>query len=121
MLVKGQLTIVNFNFSDFEPSFIDSSEHIKRGYEKVLLAKDDSEILGYLIYQPHLGRISQLAVDRIHRQKGVGEALLYKAQSDAKKALTIMNIPDDEMGFDAFLKKCGFQNQVNQFEMELII
>ncbi len=117
----GSISEVNFNFNDFEPSFIDGSEHLKRGSEKVLLAKKNDETMGYVILQPHLGRISQLAVDRIHRQTGVGEALLAQAQSISKKPLTIMNIPDDEFGFDGFLTRCGFQNQVNQYEMELII
>ncbi len=118
---EGAMSDVNFNFNDFEPSFIDSSEHLKRGEEKVLLAKSAGKTTGYIVFQPHLGRISQLAVDRIHRQLGAGEALLSHAQSLSIKQLTIMNIPEDEFGFDAFLTQCGFQNQINQFEMELII
>lgn len=118
---EGTMSDVNFNFNDFEPSFIDSSEHLKRGIEKVLIAKMEHSIAGYIVLQPHLGRISQLAVDRIHRQTGVGEALLAEAQTYAAKPLTIMNIPDDEFGFDSFLTRCGFENQVNQYEMELII
>ncbi|MEP0984507.1 GNAT family N-acetyltransferase [Ekhidna sp.] len=120
-IIEGSITDVNFNFNDFEPSFIDSSEHLKRGYEKVLLAKEENETVGYVIFQPHIGRISQLAVDRMHRQKGIGEALLMQTQKQSEKRLTIMNIPEDEVGFDVFLKRCGFQNQVNQYEMELII
>ncbi len=118
---EGTIDEVNFSFTDFEPSFIDSSEHLKRGGERVLLSKKEDITTGYLIFQPHLGRISQLAVDGMHRQSGAGEALLYQAQSLSEKPLTIMNIPEDEIGFDSFLKRCGFQNQVNQYEMELII
>ncbi|NQZ74806.1 MAG: GNAT family N-acetyltransferase [Ekhidna sp.] len=117
----GDISEVNFSFNDFEPSFIDSSEHLKIGAEKVLVAKDGGVLLGYIVFQPHLGRISQLAVDRLSRQKGVGEALLRGAQGRTSKPLSIMNIPEDEVGFDSFLKRCGFVNQVNQFEMELII
>lgn len=120
-VAEGVMADVNFNFNDFEPSFIDSSEHLKRGNEKVLLAKEGEDIMGYVIFQPHLGRISQLAVNRLHRQKGVGEALIMQTQNQSGKKLTIMNIPEDEIGFDLFLKRCGFQNQVNQYEMELII
>ncbi|MEO9482680.1 MAG: GNAT family N-acetyltransferase [Ekhidna sp.] len=120
-VMEGSLEDVNFNFTDFEPSFIDSSEQLKRGSEKILISKKDKEVTGYVIFQSHLGRISQLAVDRMHRQTGVGEALLSKAQFFSQKPLSIMNIPEDESGFDSFLKRCGFQNQVNQYEMELII
>ncbi|MEQ8905073.1 GNAT family N-acetyltransferase [Ekhidna sp.] len=120
-VTEGNISNVNFNFNDFEPSFLDSSAQLKLGDERVLLARQEDEVTGYIIFQPHLGRISQMAVDRIHRQNGIGEALLAAAQSESKKPLTIMNIPEDELGFDAFLTRAGFQNQVNQYEMELII
>ena len=120
-VIEGSIADANFNYNDFEPSFIDSSEQLKKGEEKVLLSQKDQAITGYVIFQPHLGRISQLAVDRIHRHSGVGEALLAQAQKFSEKPLTIMNIPEDELGFDTFLTRCGFQNQVNQYEMELII
>ncbi|MEO9872733.1 GNAT family N-acetyltransferase [Ekhidna sp.] len=120
-VVQGSISDVNFDFNDFEPSFIDSSNHIQKGDEKIYVAKKENSVVGYVIFQPHLGRISQLAVDRIHRHKGVGDALLATAKASSEKPLTIMNIPDDEIAFDSFLKKYGFQNQVNQYEMELII
>lgn len=119
---QGALDDVDFTFSDFEPSFIDSEAHLKQGNESVLLANDsDGSLMGYLIMQPHLGRISQLAVSRLHRHKKVGEGLLRAAVLQTKKPLTIMNIPDGESGFHLFLKRCGFENQVNQYEMELTI
>lgn len=120
-IVEGKVSDVRFSYNDFQPSFLDSSEHLKQGDERVLFAKVDDKEVGHVIFQPHIGRISQIAVDRIHRQEGIGEALLFRTQSESKKPLTIMNIPDDEFGFDAFLTRCGFQNQVNQYEMELII
>ena len=120
-VTRGLVTDLNFSFNDFEPSFIDSSGQLMKGEETVLISKSNEEITGYVVFQPHLGRISQLAVDRLHRQTGVGEALLSNAQALSEKPLSIMNIPDDEFGFDSFLTKNGFQNQVNQFEMELII
>lgn len=121
-VAEGNMEEVDFSFSDFHPCFLDSEEHLKRGNEKVLLARNGSgDLEGYLILQPHLGRISQIAVDRIHRHNRVGLSLIRKAQMLADKPLSIMNIPEDEIGFDVFLKSCGFENQVNQFEMELII
>ena len=88
----------------------------------MLLAKNESdETMGHLIMQSHLGRISQLSVNRNHRHKHVASSLIRVAQRYSEKPLFIMNIPDDELEFDAFLKSCGFENQINQFEMELII
>lgn len=120
-VVEGNIADVDFNFMDFDSSFLDSEEHLNLGREKVLLAYKNHSLAGYLIFQPHLGRISQLAVSRLFRHQRVGESLIHAAQTFTTKVLTIMNIPEDEVGFDAFLKKCNFENQVNQFEMELII
>ncbi|MEQ6167343.1 MULTISPECIES: GNAT family N-acetyltransferase [unclassified Ekhidna] len=119
---EGDMKDVDFSFIDFHPCFLDSEEHLKRGNEKVLITRNaEGSLTGYLIMQPHLGRISQIAVDRLHRQSRIGLSLIRKAQTLTDKPLTIMNIPEDEIGFDVFLKGCGFENQVNQFEMELII
>ncbi len=121
-VIEGKIQDVDFSYADFHPSFVDSEEHLKRGYETVLLAKgEEDEVHGYLVMQPHLGRISQLAVNRIHRHQKIGEALIRSAQKYTTRSLFIMNIPEDQFGFDAFLKTCGFENQVNQYEMELII
>ncbi|GAB4241254.1 MAG: hypothetical protein Tsb0034_18180 [Ekhidna sp.] len=120
-VVEGTISDVDFDFMDFESSFLDSGEHLNLGTEKVLVAQVSEEVVGYLIFQPHIGRISQLAVSRNYRRMGVAESLILAAQEKTSKALTIMNIPEDEVGFEAFLKQHGFENQVNQFEMELII
>lgn len=120
-ITEGEMSDLDFDFNDFEPSFIDSDAQLRRGKEKVLVVEEDQKVVGYSIFQPHLGRISQLAVHPKYRNRGKGEALLAASQSKSEKPLTIMNIPHEEEGFDTFLKGCGFQNQVNQYEMELII
>jgi len=117
----GSIQDVNFTFNDFEPSFIDNGAHLMEGHEKVLLSKVENELAGFAIFQPHLGRISQLAVRRKFRGLNVGKSLIYNVQKHTDKKLTIMNIPEDQEKFHLFLKRCGFENEVNQFEMELII
>ncbi|MEM8938628.1 MAG: GNAT family N-acetyltransferase [Bacteroidota bacterium] len=118
---EGFVSQVDFNFNDFEPSFLDSEAHLKDGNEKVLLCKINDELAGFAIFQPHLGRISQLSVIRKHRGKKVAKSLLYEIQKKSSKKLTIMNIPEDQLSFHQFLIRNGFINEVNQFEMELII
>ncbi|MEM0939305.1 MAG: GNAT family N-acetyltransferase [Bacteroidota bacterium] len=118
---EGLVSQVDFNFNDFEPSFLDSEAHLMDGKEKVLLCKINGELAGFAIFQPHLGRISQLAVIPKHRGKKVAKSLLYEIQKKSSKKLTIMNIPEDQLSFHQFLIRNGFINEVNQFEMELII
>ena len=117
----GSLDDLDDRFTDFSPSFIDSREQLMRGNEKVLIAKKGKLIVGYIIFQPSLGRVSQIAVSRVARREGVGKNLIALAQSKSRKSLTIMNVPEDELEVQKFVASCGFENQVTQFEMELII
>ena len=118
---EGAISEVDFTFCDFQPSFIDNETHLRDGDEKVLLCKIENELAGFVVFQPHLGRISQLAVSRKFRGDKVGKSLIFNVQKHTDKKLTIMNIPEDQENFHLFLKRCGFENEVNQFEMELII
>ena len=120
-IVVGTIEDAQFEFNDFEPSFIDNEAHLREGSEKVLICLIEDTVAGYAIFQPHLGRISQLAVSRKSRGLNVGRSLLFNIQQHTDKKLTIMNIPEDQENFHNFLKRCGFENEVNQFEMELII
>lgn len=121
LVVEGSLKDINDDFADFEPSFIDSKNQLLRGVERTLIVKKEDQLAGYLVFQPKKGRISQLAVSRLFRQEGIASALISAAQEIAEKKLTIINVPEDAIGFQDFLVKSGFENQVNQFEMELII
>ncbi len=120
-VVRGTSDDVDFNQSDFETSFLDNKINLKFGHEEMLIAKKDQQTIGHIIFQPHLGRISQLTVAKNERNQGIGRSLLHASQKASNKKLTIMNIPDNQYGMDTFLKRCGFENQFNQFEMELII
>lgn len=119
--IEGSTQDINEDFADFEPSFVDSRNQLLRGKETVLLAKKENEITGYVVFQPIFGRISQIAISRQHRKEGFGKILLKGVLSRTKKKLTVINVPENEYGFQQFLSTCGFENQVNQFEMELII
>lgn len=110
------------DFGDFEPSFIDSSNQLKFNLsnETILEAYLDEELAGYIIFQSRLGRISQIAVANKHRGKDVGTALINAAQKrSAGLDLTIMNIPEYEYETIHALERLGFENELNQIEMEL--
>lgn len=111
------IRLIQKSFTDFEPSFIDSFFHLKRTNETVLTAKNGSECIGYLIFQPKMGRISQITVLPNFRRKGIGSQLIQSAQKYTSKPLTIMNIPTQETEMNDFLVSQGFENQVNQCEM----
>ncbi len=112
------------DFWSYHPTFLDSSNQLIHNLknEIVLEAHQDHSLQGYIIFQPALGRISQLVVDQNNRGKGIGGALIQKAREMSdQKELTLMNIPEEEEGSIFALQKLGFKNEVDQYEMELII
>ena len=118
---QGTIEDVIEDFADFEPSFVDSFNQLKLGNETVRIIKENGETVGFIIFQPQLGRISQIAIAKEYRKKSYGRALIASALARSDKKLTVMNVPQDEIGFHRFLTSSGFENQINQFEMELII
>lgn len=90
--------------------------------ETVLEAIIEKQVVGYVIFQHKLGRITQLAVKKTYRQKGIGTRLISEIQnlSDVKP-LAVINVEENEQTILYFLKKLGFKNQINQWEMELNI
>ena len=88
------------NNLSFEPCFMDSTNqlHYNLKHEKVLIAKIDNQPVGHLVFQPDLGRISQLAVHSDHRKKGIGKQLVSACHQYTHAAeLTILNIPESEL------------------------
>ncbi|MEO9475489.1 MAG: GNAT family N-acetyltransferase [Cyclobacteriaceae bacterium] len=111
-------------FWTFDPAFLDSSGHLIHNLqnETILEATIDGQLCGYVIFQSRLGRVSQIAVGEAYRNQGVGAALMANAQElSALKEITIMNLPEDAHTSILALEKLGFRNEVDQFEMELII
>ncbi len=107
-------------WDEFETSFADSLQHTsKNPYEKVLVASIDKEAVGYIMFQPHIGRISRLVVNPAFRRRYVASTLIKKVQELAGvKSLTMMNIPEDQSEMIQFLEAKGFSNGLNQIEME---
>ena len=103
---------------------MDSTEQLKHNLknETILIAEIDQKIIGHLVFQPKLGRISQLAVHPNHRYKGIGHSLLAECQKQSFVSnLTLLNIPEAELETIEALEAMGFENEIDQFELELII
>jgi ribosomal protein S18 acetylase RimI-like enzyme len=111
------------SFADFEPSFIDNSQHLMHNInnEITLEAEMDGKVVGYAIFQPHLGRISQLGVHSDARGLGIASNLLNQIQYlSPGKELSLINVPESYQPMQGFLLSAGFKNEVDQFEMELV-
>lgn len=105
-------------------SMLDSFEQLQFNMknEMVLEAYREKELAGYLVFQPKLGRISQFGVNQKHRRLGVGTDLLKKSiELSSMKTLTVINVEESELEIVSFLKSNGFENQLDQWEMELVL
>ncbi len=110
-------------FADFRPSFIDDKGHLKHNIENemILEALFEDTVAGYTIFQPLLGRISQLGTHPHYRGKGIGRALINQVQFFSPgKDISLINVPDTYQPMHDFLISLGFQNEVDQYEMELL-
>ncbi|MDD4644929.1 MAG: GNAT family N-acetyltransferase [Bacteroidales bacterium] len=107
-------------FWEFTPSW-------QNGFESILRRRDDfiiigafcqEEIAGYCIFEPGSGDITQIAVSREHRRKGIaslllGEALKHNRHSSVKAVNTEVSCES----ITAFLNACGIPLKGKQFEM----
>lgn len=107
-----------------QASMLDSNEHLFQSLknEIVLEARLSSVLVGYIVFQAPLGRVSQIAVDPRYRRRGIGTTLMRSAyETSSSKKLTVINIDEKEVTFCNFLSDIGFVNQVDQYEMQCLL
>lgn len=107
-------------FWDFAPSWQNGIESIKRDINKfkILEAQQDGNCIGYIIFEPTSGDIPQLAVDKVHRRKGIASTLLQHALEINKSSkIKVINIDSECSSLHSFLEYHGISKQGGQFEM----
>lgn len=112
------------SFDTYPSSFADSYDQLifNEKAEKVIECLRGGTLIGYLIFQPSTGRINRIGVSEGHRRKGVGSWLLGEAyRLAAGKPLYVVNVPDEAIGIHQFLVAAGFKNELDQWEMELLL
>ena len=102
-------------------SFMDTLVQLTRNKvnEKLLLFQQGEEIIGYCVFNPANGRIARLWVHEDHRRNDIGTELITAASIYADKALTVINVDENNLIAHRFFLACGFENQINQWEMLL--
>lgn len=108
------------NFCDFAPSWQNGFESILRREEdfKILGAYKGLEIAGYCIFEPTSGDVTQIAVSKKHRRKGLASGLLSEAlKYNRRNAVKVVNTEISCKNITAFLNSCGIPLKGTQFEM----
>jgi ribosomal protein S18 acetylase RimI-like enzyme len=84
----------------------------------VIGAFKNDELVGYGIVEPGSGDISQLAVAKSERRKGIGSMILAELKKINKADIVkVVNIPSTEKGIIEFVTKNSIPKIVSQFEM----
>jgi len=108
------------SFWDQEPSWQNSFEAVERapGDFLILGAHMEGSLVGYIIFEPASGDITQLAVDPVHRRSGIGSQLLARALSGNQyHAVKAINYSTDQAGISHMMVSFGITWRGKQFEM----
>lgn len=108
-------------FWDFTPSWQNSFEAISRKPEDFHVfgaLSGDSNLLGYCVFEPASGDVTQIAVRKDCRRKGIGSSLLLKAVGmNAFPSIKILNTDIHCESITSFLESRNIQVTGRQFEM----
>lgn len=108
------------DFWDFYPSWQNSFESIQRASEDFISlgAFVDRKLVGYCIFEPNSGDITQIAVDKAHRRKGIASLLLQEVSKLNKNTKTkLINTDIACSSIVDFLKTKNIEITGRQFEM----
>lgn len=110
------------SFFDFQPSWQNSFDSIDRRKDvfKPIGAYLDDKLVGYGIVEYNTGDITQIAVDKLYRRKGIGSTILLKLlQQIENKHIKFVNTQKSCESIEGFLSSLGLKAEGSQFEMIL--
>jgi len=105
---------------DFMPSWQNSFESVERRLSDFRMwgVFAAEELVGYCIFEPNSGDITQIAVAPSHRNQGLASCLLREAvQTNRHKNLKLINTDVDCENITSWAKSIGLAQQGRQFEM----
>lgn len=108
------------NFWDFHPSWQNSLESIKRASDNFISIGifSENKLIGYCVFEPNSGDITQIAVDKQHRRKGIASQLLNEViKINKNDTIKIVNTDTKCTSIIDFLKSKNIGIKGQQFEM----
>jgi ribosomal protein S18 acetylase RimI-like enzyme len=111
------------SFWDCQPSWQNAITAAENSFDNnVSIGIYDKEmLLGYMIYNPILNKIQQLAIDKKHRKKGLARQLLGYASKNNNQELLLNNIDTASKDTASLLLSLGLEIRIKQYEMSLEI
>ena len=108
------------NFWDFKPSWQNSIEAIERSLEDFICLGifSESKLIGYSIFEPVSGDVTQIAVDKQFHRRGIGSLLFQKMlESNKHSSIKIINTDIECHSITVFLQSKNIEPAGKQFEM----
>ena len=108
------------DFWDFKPSWQNSLEAIGRAADTFVCLGvfTEDRLVGYGVFEPVSGDVTQIAVDRSFRRKGIGSLLLQKMlEMNKLNSVKILNTDVTCDSMTAFLRSKNIEPMGKQFEM----
>ena len=108
------------NFWDFQPAWQNSFDSIMRRLTdfKLLGAFEDMKLIGYCIFEPITGDLTQIAVDRKYHRQGIASALLAEVAKENKHSnIKLINAEIGCVSIIQFAESKGITLKGRQFEM----
>lgn len=109
------------SFWDIRPTWQNSNNLLsKLKHNNISLgAYFKNELVGYAIYNPFGKQIQQIAVNRNYRRKGIASTLLSELKRRCGNTFSVINIDKKSEDTVKFFSSIGFENYLEQLEMEL--
>lgn len=107
-------------FWDFEPSWQNSVESVCAASEEFdfYTVSMEGNVVGYGIIERKTGDIPQIAVDRNHRNKGIGGSIMsVLVNCTEADQVAVLNVDDGSKVTKEYLCELGFEHYVDQYEM----
>ena len=108
------------DFWDFQPSWQNSFEAIKRSYEDFVCLGVflENKLTAYCVFEPSSGDVTQIAVDKQHRRKNMATLLLQEmVKLNRHNAVKVVNTDISCSSITEFLKTKNIGVSGKQFEM----
>lgn len=109
------------SFWDGKPSWQNSVDAVNRSrkLKRILGAYADGKCVGYIVFSSKFGRVAQIAVDKEHRNRSVGTALLQAMQTETADgfSLQVINLDKSLATTVDFFRNRGFYERLSQHEM----
>jgi len=122
--IPSVLEIESLSFSDRAWDEVAFRQHIGKRNTIGMVAELDDEVVGFMVYELHTGRIHILnfAVHPKFRRMGIGSSmmdkLIYKLSFERRNRIEL-GVADHNLGAHLFFKSCGMRCEKVNFDEDI--